>query len=114
MKCPESTATVRSRGQQAVEGERERARVHPPVHAAVLVRLVAPRAGGDLLAQLRPAAEALAAHARRDQRPRRLRRVADHPRVDGPVGAERLLVEVDLHHAAHPARSARRRAWSSA
>ena len=95
MKWPESTATVRSVRQQRVEGDRERPRVHAAVPADVLVRLVAPRAGGDLRGQ-RVVADAAVLHARVEQRPRRRGGVADHGDVDRPVRAERVGLDVDL------------------
>ena len=67
--------------QQRVEGDRERPRVDAAVAADVVVRLVAPRAGGDLRGQ-RVVADAGALHARVEQRPRRRGGVADHGGVD--------------------------------
>ena len=94
MKWPESTATVRSLGQQRVEGDRERARVHAAGHARVHVRLVAPRAGGDLGGE-RVVADARVPDAGVEERPRGRGGVADDRDVDRPVGGVRVEVDVD-------------------
>ena len=97
MKWPESTATVRSSGNSAssaIDSVRGSMR---PSRAGVLVRLVAPRAGGDLRGQRGVAGRRRSGTPRVEQRQRAVvGRVADDGQVDRVVGADRVRIEVDL------------------
>ena len=97
MKCPESTASVRSAGSIASSASDSARGSSRPSLPASWNGASRHEPCGDLPLEPGPGAEAGAGDAGGEQRLRGGGRVADDGGVDRPVGAERLLVDVDLH-----------------
>ena len=106
MKCPESTATVRSLGQQRVERDRQRARVEMGRVAGVLERRVAPASRRRSRAPARAWRGSPRWRAGGEQRLGGRGGVADDARRRRGGARRALLVEVDLHDLAPRAISA--------
>ena len=117
MKLPESTATIRSRGQQVVERDRQRARVDPLRPSTC--RRTARRASGPRAA-IRPR-DLVGAGSRRvapaervsDRRARSRATSPSTPRSTGRCAPSASGVEVDLHDRGVRRRSACRAASST-